>query len=200
MFSASSSAARPKNEKLEPRRACTASATFSSTEKPGRIEVIWNERARPRSARRWIGSAVTSSPPNTILPPSGPSSPEIWLISVVLPAPFGPITACSSPGRTSSVTSSVTRSPPKFLVSPSMRSTGSATDHSPQRGHEPDQPAGREHRNQHQQRPEDHLPVFGDAREPFLGQEKCGRAEDRAVERAHTAEDHDDEKVTRALP
>ena len=27
-------------------------ATFSSTEKPGRIEVIWNERASPRSARR----------------------------------------------------------------------------------------------------------------------------------------------------
>ena len=32
-------------------RACTASATFSSTEKPGRTEVIWNERASPSAAR-----------------------------------------------------------------------------------------------------------------------------------------------------
>ena len=28
--------------------------------------------------------------------------PESWLISVVLPAPFGPITACNSPAATSS--------------------------------------------------------------------------------------------------
>src|SRR5882757_8614877 len=172
MFKASSSAACPKNEKLDPRRACTASATFSSTENPGRIEVIWNERASPRSARRWIGSRVTSSPPNTILPESGLSRPEIWLIKVVLPAPFGPITACNSPGRTSSVTSSVTRSPPKFLVSPSMRSTASATDHPPQPRHEPDQAAGREHCDQHEQRPKNDLPVFGDARQPFLGQQE----------------------------
>src|SRR3982074_2549250 len=158
MFSASSSAARPKNEKLDPRRACTASATFSSTEKPGKIDVIWNERARPRVARLLIGSAVTSSPPNTILPASGLSSPEIWLISVVLPAPFGPITACSSPGITSSVTPSVTRRPPKFLVSPSMRSTGSATADPPQPRRDPEQPAAREHRDQHEQRAEDHLP------------------------------------------
>src|SRR5437879_3839100 len=143
---------------------------------------------------------VTSSPPNMILPASGLSSPEIWLISVVLPAPFGPMTACNSPGRTSSVTPSVTRNPPKFLVSPSMRSTGSATDHPPQPGDEADQAPRREHRNEHQQRSEDHLPVLGDAGEPFLGQqERCG-TQDRAVERAHAAEDHHDEKVTRALP
>ncbi len=54
-FSSSSSAARPKKRKLEPLRACTASATFSSTEKPGRIEVIWNERASPRVARACTG-------------------------------------------------------------------------------------------------------------------------------------------------
>src|SRR5262249_49021119 len=51
VLSPASSAALPKKRKLEPCRACTASATFSSTEKRGRIDVIWNERARPRSAR-----------------------------------------------------------------------------------------------------------------------------------------------------
>src|SRR6476619_2450756 len=99
-----------------------------------------------------------SSPANAMRPVSGASSPEIWLISVVLPAPFGPITPCSSPGRTSNVTSSVTRRPPKFLVKFSMRSTGSATEHPLQSPHHADQPAARKHRDEHEQRPEDHLP------------------------------------------
>src|SRR5437868_7590188 len=97
---------------------------------------------------------VTSSPANSIVPASGASKPEIWLISVVLPAPFGPITACSSPGITSSVTPSVTRKPPKFLRRFSMRSTASATEHSPQLLRDTDQPAAGEQRDEHQQRPE----------------------------------------------
>src|SRR5437868_7534670 len=105
---------------------------------------------------------VTSSPANSIVPASGASNPEIWLISVVLPAPFGPITACSSPGATSNVTSSVTRSPPKFLARLSMRSTASATEYPPQPLSHADEPAPGEHRDQHQQRAEDHLPVLGD--------------------------------------
>src|SRR3954465_2561266 len=109
-------------------------------------------------------------------PASGAIRPEIWLIKVVLPAPFGPITACSSPAITSSVTSSVTRRPPKFLDRFSMRSIGSATDHSPQLPSDADHPATREHRDEHQQRPEDHLPVLGDAGEPFLGEQERGRA------------------------
>src|SRR6185295_12600513 len=158
--------------------------------KRGRIEVIWNERARPRRARACIGSAVTSSPPNMILPPSAASSPEIWLISVVLPAPFGPMMACSWSGRTSSVTSSVTRSPPKFFARFSMRSTASATDHPPQPRRQPEQPARREHRDQHEQRAEDHLPVLGDAGQPLLDQQERRRPDDRAVERGDAAEDH----------
>src|SRR5690348_15512873 len=118
-----------------------------------------------------------SSPQNTMRPASGASRPEIWLISVVLPAPFGPITACSSPGRTSSVTSSVTRRPPKFLARFSMRRTASATEHPPQPGEQPDQPAAREHRDQHQDRAEDHLPVLGIGGEPFLRQDEGGGAD-----------------------
>ena len=36
------------------------------------------------------GSAVMSSPSNRIVPPSLGSAPEMQLISVVLPEPFGP--------------------------------------------------------------------------------------------------------------
>src|SRR5215213_5195178 len=200
MFNSSSSAAFPKNRKLVPRRACMASATFSRTEKRGRIEVIWNERASPRCARRSTGMRVTSSPANMIVPASGANNPEIWLISVVLPAPFGPITACSSPGITSSVTASVTRRPPKFFVRVWMRSTGSATEYPPQPLRHADQSAAREHRDEHEQRPEDHLPVLGDAGKPFLGEQERGGADDRAVERSNAAEDHHDEQLARALP
>ena len=43
------------------------------------------------------GSCVRSWPSKTMRPSSGRISPLSWLISVVLPAPLGPITACSSP-------------------------------------------------------------------------------------------------------
>src|SRR5436305_4217269 len=100
---------------------------------------------------------MISWPANAMRPASGTIRPEIWLINVVLPAPFGPITACSSPGITLSVTSSVTRKPPKFFERFAMRNTGSATNHSPQPLGGADQSAARAHRDQHQQRPENHL-------------------------------------------
>src|SRR6185295_4198589 len=79
--------------------------------------VIWKERARPLRERRCAASAVMSSPPNRICPASGRSSPESCLMKVVLPAPFGPITACVSPGRTSKSTPSVATSAPNdFLI------------------------------------------------------------------------------------
>src|SRR3954453_4498058 len=143
---------------------------------------------------------MISWPANAMRPASGTIRPEIWLIKVVLPAPFGPITACSSPGITSRVTSSVTRKPPKFFERFAMRKTGSATDDSPQPLGDADQAAAREHREQHEQRPENHLPVLVQAREPFLGEQERGRADDRAGERAHAAEDHHDEQVAGALP
>jgi hypothetical protein len=39
-----------------------------------------------------------------MVPPCGGNCPVSWLISVVLPAPFGPMIACSSPLATSSET------------------------------------------------------------------------------------------------
>jgi hypothetical protein len=53
-----------------------------------------------------------SLPSKRMAPPSLVAMPDSWWMSVVLPAPFGPMTACSSPGSTSSVTSLVTRRAP----------------------------------------------------------------------------------------
>jgi hypothetical protein len=68
----------PKKRKLDPERAWTASATFARAEKPGRIEVIWKERASPCRTRCGIEKCVTSSPPNRMDPESEASVPEIW--------------------------------------------------------------------------------------------------------------------------
>ena len=57
----------------------------------------------PRAARWCGGSCVTSSPNSLIRPPVAGSSPLITLNSVVLPAPFGPMSACRSPGCTRQV-------------------------------------------------------------------------------------------------
>ncbi len=100
--------ARRKKWKDEPSWACAAVATFSSAVKPGRTWVIWKERVRPRSARWWMGRRVMSSPQKVMVPASSATSPVISPISVVLPAPFGPMMAWSSPGRTSRLTPSVT--------------------------------------------------------------------------------------------
>jgi len=48
-------------------------------------------------------------------PVSGRRFPASWLMSVVLPAPLGPMIACVSPSRTSSVTWSVAFSAPNAL-------------------------------------------------------------------------------------
>jgi hypothetical protein len=50
------------------------------------------------AATRWcIASRVTSRPAKCTLPLSGCSAPETWWMKVVLPAPLGPISACTSP-------------------------------------------------------------------------------------------------------
>src|SRR5262249_18468478 len=153
--------------------------TFSSTENSGRIEVIWNERASPSAARVCTGRAVMSRPAKMMRPASGAVRPEISSISVVFPAPFGPMTACSSWVATSRVTSSVTARAPKFLRRFSRRSAGSAmTQPRAQIAPQADQAAAREQDEQHQERPEQHLPMLGHARQPLLDEDEGERAED----------------------
>ena len=53
-----------------------------------------------------------SAPNSLIAPEFGRRSPLIWLNSVVLPAPFGPMISRRSPGLIASETSCVTVRPP----------------------------------------------------------------------------------------
>src|SRR6185503_21030779 len=121
--------------------------------------VIWNERARPLRARRGAGSSVMSSPANTMRPASGRRLPASWLMKVVLPAPFGPITACVSPSRTSRSMPSDARSAPKAFTRPRTARRDSRIG----LVEDPRQAAAEKDDGEHEQRPEDHLPVLGPA-------------------------------------
>src|ERR1700754_303784 len=95
-------------------------------------------------------------------PEFGINCPVNWLISVVLPAPLGPMMACNSPGSTSSDRLSVALMPPKLRTRFATRSRGSATVEPPQQSHDP---AAREQYDQKQQRAHDQRPVFGELRQ-----------------------------------
>src|ERR1700761_6156848 len=100
-----------------------------------------------------------SRPASETLPASGARWPVSWLISVVLPAPFGPMMACSSPLATSIETLSVARMPPNRRTSFSTRSSGSATGEPPQHAHDP---TAAEQHDKQEQWSHDDRPIFGD--------------------------------------
>src|SRR5712671_3313780 len=131
-----------------------------------------------------------SCPPNRMRPAWELSSPVSCPISVVLPAPFGPMMACNSPGGIASVISSEATIPPKRLVSPSIASNGSGMA---RLQHAVDTAARIKHDEQ-QQGSEDDLPIFGDAGERLFQQEQRDGADQRAERRTHAAEhDHHDQ-------
>src|SRR5579872_5099014 len=103
-----------------------------------------------------------------MVPAEGRNWPINWLISVVLPAPFGPMIACSSPLTMSSERLSVATMPPNRRTRFSMRSNGSATGQSPD---QPENAAAPEQHDQQQQRSHDHGPVFRDLRQKFFQHE-----------------------------
>src|SRR5487761_2252313 len=135
--------------------------------------VIWKERANPLRARAGARSDVTSSPANRIVPASGCRSPESCPMKVVLPAPFGPITACVSPSSRSKSMLSLARSAPKDLHSPRASRSASATAPS---GQQAGQAARGGQTCEHEERAEDDLPVLGPAREHVREDEECGGA------------------------
>src|SRR5919204_4304471 len=104
-----------------------------------------------------------------MVPEFGFNCPVNWLISVVLPAPFGPMMACSSPGVTSSERLSVALMPPKLRTRFSTRSKGSGTAKPPEKSHDA---AAREQHDQQEQRPHDQRPIFGELRQQLLQQQE----------------------------
>src|SRR3954471_3062905 len=123
-----------------------------------------------------------SAPAKRTVPESGRRFPASWLMKVVLPAPFGPITACVSPSRTSKSMPSLARSAPKLLLRPrtsSMRTLEYAGEAALEEDH-----------REHEQRPEDRLPVLGPAFQDLLGDDQRKGAEQRPGGACHAAEDH----------
>src|SRR5260221_989955 len=76
----------------------------------------------PRRAS-WSGRMrVTSAPAKVIAPPSARKWPEIRLISVVFPAPFGPISPNTMPWGTARSTAFTATTPPNRFVRPTVSS------------------------------------------------------------------------------
>ena len=84
---------------------------MSSTVSVGNSGTSWNDRISPSSARPSGDHVVTSRSSKNTLPLSGRTNPAITSNSVVLPAPFGPISPSVSPAATSSDTSSTASEP-----------------------------------------------------------------------------------------
>src|SRR5574337_753931 len=105
------------NRAPTPRCSHTASATDSSTVISANSRLIWKVRASPRLTRWCWLQRVTSSPSRITVPAVGTRKPLSRLISVVLPAPLGPISAWRAPAAMASETSWVATKPPNFFFS-----------------------------------------------------------------------------------
>src|ERR1700728_1818197 len=95
-------------------------------------------------------------------PSSGAISPVNCPISVVLPAPFGPISACSSPRGTASEMPAEASTPPKRLIKTSISRIASATARAREQSIDA---AVNVDRHEQQQWPEDQIRIFGDMRQ-----------------------------------
>ena len=73
------------------------SSSCSPTRMPEKMLVRWNDRDMPRRRRCTTESRVMSRPSTKTRPRVGRRRPVMASIKVDLPAPFGPITPCSTP-------------------------------------------------------------------------------------------------------
>src|SRR5688572_11434294 len=156
-------------------RVCAASSACSRAVSVGMTLVIWNERIRPARERRWDGQRVMSAPPKRTLPASGINSPLSWAMKVVLPAPFGPMSACTPRAATLRSMASFATTPPKRLVSPLTESRASSAT------------AAKQH-DEHEQRSEHHHPVFGYLGQGLFQHHVQQRADQRPDQRALSAQ------------
>ena len=99
--SAAGTARRPsRGPRRSPRRSDArdrASRRFSRTVSPPKMRRPSGQCEMPSATIRSVGARVMSAPSNVIAPWRGRSSPEIVRSVVLLPAPFEPISATSSP-------------------------------------------------------------------------------------------------------
>ena len=98
-------------------RGSEAARRLSRTVESSNSSSDWNERPRPRRERRVADSLLMSLPSRISCPPEAIRvKPVTASISEVLPAPFGPISPSTWPGRTVRVASSTAVVPPYFTL------------------------------------------------------------------------------------
>src|SRR5512135_1596398 len=106
--------------------ACNAPSIDSRTVMFEKRRASWNERARPRRARRYGSARVTSRPPIAIMPASSGANPEIASSRVLFPAPFGPMMPTISPGASARSTPATGMIAPNRTRAPVTSSARSA--------------------------------------------------------------------------
>src|SRR5438445_9980725 len=142
------------------------------------------------------GARVTSSPSRRICPEVARNSPESRLRKVDLPAPFGPITACTSAGANDSDTPSTATRAPKRRESCFVSRTASAMRFSEETG----DAAGKEEDHRDDERPDQRIPVGRDLLAVTLEEGEEQRADHRAMQGALATEQNRHQKQPRLAP
>src|SRR5262245_33529021 len=189
--------------RLPPRPRCERNAawTFSKTVRRGKMFVRWNERPMPSRQRSCGAMPVTSRPLSFTWPRSGRRWPVIRLKSVVLPAPLGPMMAPMLPRGASRLTPPTATKPSKALTRSRTSSTACPPEDSPRERADGAGDAAGEAEQEHDQDGAQHeRPVLG-VRDDLLVQENQDeRADARADEGAHAAEQGHDQHLGRLRP
>src|SRR4051794_35960442 len=120
-----------------------------------------------------------SSPASSTRPELGASAPVSMFTNVVLPAPFGPISAWRAPASSRKPMRSATVRAPKFLDRSFVSSTGNQLVEKAEHA-----AAGEEH-DQHQQHADAHVPVFRRLlRQVVTRDDVDDRSQERAIDAA----------------
>src|SRR2546423_3581131 len=152
--------------------------------------MFWNVRATPRAAiscgrRAVMSSSFPPSPRSTTWPWSAAVCPVRTFKSVVLPAPFGPMSPTMAPSGRSKETPSTARTPPKWRWTLRSVSRGAGTP--------ADQPFGTEDGDDDQDDAIEDLAVIACGAEHFG---KCGeehRAGEGSGDSRRSADDREHE-------
>src|SRR5580698_10491632 len=123
-----------------------------------------------------------------MVPLCGVISPASRPISVVLPAPFGPMMAWNSPRGMSSVMASDAVTPPKRRVRPLIRSSGSATARASEQAFDT---AAQIKRDKEEAGADEQAGKFGETRQDLFEQQKSRGTDQRAERRGKAAQHHE---------
>src|SRR6185312_3973866 len=186
---------------------CRPTSRFSSTVSDGKSSARWKLRAMPAATTACGGSPSTSTSPSRIVPSVTGQTRESALMSVVLPAPFGPTRAKMPRSGTSRSSALTATRPPKRTVTPRASSilphhalrrvpSGAPRTARAQKGLEA---AGKEQHDEHDHPAEECERESAHGGGRVLHRVDDDGAADRAGNRTHAADDHHREEQQRAL-